>query len=212
MKLHYTEEMLTELREKIRPYLKAKRYQHTLAVEKEAARLGEIYLPDDVNRLRAAALLHDITKKLDLSEHLQICSEFDIIVGRFPEKEMKLFHSKTAPAVIERDFEGYFDEEILSGVRWHTTGRDSMTVFECLVYLADYIEETRTFGDCIELRNYFYSMLESENADKDEVLRLTMVRSFDMTIKNLIEEDSLIDMDTVSARNYFVLGNNPVLE
>ena len=212
MKLHYTEEMLTELRERIRPYLKAKRYQHTLAVEKEAARLGEIYLPGEVNRLRAAALLHDITKKLDLSEHLQICSEFGIIVGRFPEKEMKLFHSKTAPAVIERDFNGYYDDEILSGVRWHTTGRDSMTVFECIVYLADYIEETRTFSDCIELRNYFYSMLEAGNVSKEEVLRLTMVRSFDMTIKNLIEEDSLIDMDTVSARNYFVLGNNPVLE
>ena len=212
MKLHYTEEMLEELREKVRPYLKAKRYLHTLAVEKEAARLGEIYLPDDVNRLRAAALLHDITKKLDLSEHLQICSTFGIMIGKFPEKEMKLFHSKTAPAVIENDFEGFYDDEILSGVRWHTTGRDAMTAFECLVYLADYIEETRTFGDCIELRNYFYSMLESGEVSKIEALRLTMVRSFDMTIKNLIEEDSLIDMDTVSARNYFVLGNNPVFE
>ena len=36
----------------------------------------EIFIPDDVNRLRAAALLHDITKKLDLSEHLQICSRY----------------------------------------------------------------------------------------------------------------------------------------
>lgn len=212
MKLQYTEEMLTELREKIRPYLKSKRYEHTLSVEREAAHLGEIYLPSDVNRLRAAALLHDITKKLDLCEHLQICREFGIIIGKFPEREMKLFHSKTAPAIIKRDFEGFYDDEILSGVRWHTTGRESMTVFECLVYLADYIEDTRTFDDCVKLRNYFYTMLEREDISKEEVLRCTMVLSFDMTIKNLICEDSLIDMDTVSARNYFVLGNYPVFE
>ncbi len=207
MKLQYTEEMLSVLREKVRPYLKPKRYEHTLAVEKEAARLGEIYIPAEVNRLRAAALLHDITKKLDLQEHLQICNKFDIIVGDNPEREKKLFHSKTAPAVIKEQFEGFYDEEILSAVRWHTTGRAGMTLFESLVYLADYIEETRTFKDCIVLRNCFYSQLE-ENGDRlFEVLRQTMIMSFDMTVKNLIEEKGLIDSDTISARNFFIIGN-----
>ena len=207
MKLLYSDEMLNELREKIRPYLKPKRYNHTLAVEEEAARLGEIFIPDDVNRLRAAALLHDITKKLDLSEHLQICSRFDIIVGDHPEKEQKLFHSKTAPAVIREDFEGFYDEDILSAVRWHTTGRENMTVFEALVYLADYIEKTRTFEDCVILRNYFYNELEKGIEDPFETLRKTMVMSFDMTIRNLMEENGLIDLDTISARYSFVLKN-----
>ena len=207
MKLEYTDYKLVELREKIRPYLKEKRYGHTLAVEKEAAKLGEIYLPDDINRLRAAALLHDITKKLDLQEHLKICSEFGIMYGDDPQSEEKLFHSKTAPAVIKKDFEGYYDEEILSAVRWHTTGREGMTVFEAIVYLADYIEETRTFPDCVELREYFYSELSGSGKPKIEVLRQTMIKSFDMTVKNLIEENGLIDSDTISARNYFVRGN-----
>lgn len=207
MKLEITEAMLAELREKVRDYLKPKRYAHTLAVEEEAACLGEIYLPDDVNRLRAAALLHDITKKLDLSEHLQICKMFDIMFGDSPKMEMKLFHSKTATAIIERDFAGFYDDDILSAVRWHTTGRENMTVFEALVYLADYIEKTRTFEDCITLRNYFYSELQSENESPIEVLRKTMVISFDMTIKNLIEENGLVDLDTISARNSFIKNN-----
>ena len=97
--MEYTEELLSVLREKIRPYLQPKRYMHTLAVEREAERLGKIYLPNDVERLRAAALLHDITKKLDLSEHLKICCDNDIIVGEHPESEEKLFHSKTAPII-----------------------------------------------------------------------------------------------------------------
>ncbi len=203
----YTNAMLDELRERIRPYLKPKRYEHTLAVEREAARLGEIYLPDEVLSLRAAALLHDITKRLDLNEHLKICEEFGIIIGKSPEKEKKLFHSKTAIPVIKRDFEGFYDEKILSGVRWHTTGRSGMSVFECIVYLADYIEETRTFSDCLELRQYFYGMLDCGTLSKEEVLRLTMIKSFDMTIKCLIEENAPIDIDTVSARNYFVFSS-----
>lgn len=202
--MEYTEAKVAELREMVRPYLKNKRYQHTLAVEKEAARLGEIFLPNDVNRLRAAALLHDITKKLDLSEHLKICCDNDIIVGDHPEMEEKLFHSKTAPAVIKSDFEGYYDEDILSAVRWHTTGRQGMTVFEAIVYLADYIEETRTFPDCVKLRSYFYGEIERKEKTPAEVLRDTMIISFDMTIKNLMEESGLIDLDTISARNYFV--------
>ena len=206
MKIEISDEKLDLLREKVRPYLKPKRYEHTLAVEREAGKLAEIYLPNDINRVRAAALLHDITKKLDLSDHLKICKKFDIMLGEFPEKEHKLFHSKTAPAIIKQDFAEFSDEEILLGVRWHTTGRSEMSVFEALVYLADYIEETRTFPDCIELREYFYALL-SANDDKHEVLRLTMIKSFDMTIANLISEGGLIDSDTVSARNYFVCGN-----
>ena len=68
-----TEESLISLREGIKPYLDEKRYHHTLAVEREAARLGEIYLPEKVTSLRAAALLHDITKKCDFEKQLQYC-------------------------------------------------------------------------------------------------------------------------------------------
>jgi len=207
MRLECTEAMLCELREKVKPYLKFKRYCHTLAVEEEAAELGKIYMPKEVNRLRAAALLHDITKKLDLSEHLQICKRFDIIVGSHPEMEKKLFHSKTAPAIIKDQFTGFYDDDILSAVRWHTTGRENMTAFEALVYLADYIEKTRTFEDCIVLRNYFYGELEKGEDNPLETLRKTMVMSFDMTIRNLMEENGLIDSDTISARNSFILNN-----
>ena len=60
--MNITEEMLTELREKITPWLTGKRLVHTLAVEDMAVKLGKLYLPDQTEKLRAAALLHDITK------------------------------------------------------------------------------------------------------------------------------------------------------
>ena len=102
------------------------------------------------------------------------------------------------------------DDEVYSGIFYHTTGRKGMTLFESIIYLADYIEEGRTFSDCIELRNFFYDNVKKANdySDKLEVLRKTMVYSFDLTICNLIDEGKLIDQDTVNARNYFLLNKN----
>ena len=47
---------LRALRERIKPYLKEKRYSHTLEVEEEAARIGAVYLPHKIGKLRISAL------------------------------------------------------------------------------------------------------------------------------------------------------------
>ena len=201
-----TEEMLSALREAVKPWLTGKRLSHTLAVEEAAAELGKIYLPDQVDKLRAAALLHDITKKVDLGKQLQYGAEFGIMVGEKDTYSPKIFHARTAAALAEREFAAYADPQVLDGIRWHTTGRDGMTVFEAIVYLADYIEATRTFPDCIALREFFLqNMAEADTPEeKEAVLNRTMVLSFDMTIRNLLEEGALIDSDTIAARNYYI--------
>lgn len=204
-RIKLSDEMLSVLRERVRGYLKPKRYLHTLAVEEEAAKLGEMFLPERINALRAAALLHDITKRDDLEKQLQYCSEFGIIYDVSDKASPKLFHAKTAAAVAGRDFAEFVDDEIISGIRWHTTGRAEMTTFESIVYLADYIEKTRTFPDCVMLRRYFYGGICEPGTDLSDHFRKTMVLSFDMTIRNLIEEGSPIDRDTVAARNRFLL-------
>ena len=38
---------------------------------------------------------------------------------------------------------GITDEEILSAITWHTTGKDNMTDLEKIVFCADYIEPGR---------------------------------------------------------------------
>ena len=60
--LTITEENLNTLRGIVISEMSEKRAVHTLAVEKMAERLGNIYAPDKINSLRAAALLHDLTK------------------------------------------------------------------------------------------------------------------------------------------------------
>ena len=199
-----TEIALDGLRERVRPYMDEKRYGHTLGVERECEALGKLILPDRINKLRAAALLHDITKMLSLEKQLKLCSLFDIIYGKGDILSPKLFHAKTAAGLIKRDFPEYADDEIISAVRWHTTGRRGMTVFDSILYLADYIEDTRTFPECVELRSYFWDAYNADNTKLQSIFLKTLIRSFDMTIGGLVSDGSPIDMDTVDARNYFL--------
>ncbi len=198
------EASLDSLRERVKPYMNEKRYLHTLGVERECEALGKLLLPEKVNKLRAAALLHDITKMLSLEKQLKLCALFGIIYRKGDIMSPKLFHAKTASELIKRDFPEYADEEIVSAVRWHTTGRRGMTAFESIVYLADYIEDTRTFPECVELRSFFWDSYEKDKSDLDAIFLKTMIRSFDCTINGLVSESAPIDNDTVDARNYFL--------
>lgn len=204
--IELNEDVIQTLREQVRPYLKEKRYKHTLEVEEEAARIGAVYLPEKIDKLRVSALLHDITKRDSFEKQLQYCEEFGIILNHNDLSFPRPLHAVTAEAVARRDFADFTDDEILSGIRFHTTGRDGMSVFESIVYLADYIEPSRTFDDCIAVRNYFWGSMPDGEDRKAQVIHLlrTMVLSFDLTIQSLLDDGEPVAPDTVLARNCFL--------
>lgn len=195
---------LGALREKIAAYMSGKRLLHTLAVEAEIEKLAAVYAPEKEYTLHAAALLHDITKELPITKQLQLCDEFGIIYTAEEVCTPKIFHSRTASAVIKRDFPEFATEELLSAVRWHTTGHADMTLSEQLLFLADYIEDTRTYPSCVELRDFFWNGLESAD-DKMAHLNDTMILALDMTVRELCEDKQPIHLDTVAARNSFIM-------
>lgn len=194
------------LRRAVESRMDGRRFAHTLGVERAAAALGELYLPDRIDELRCAALLHDITKNETAEKQLQYLAEFDIIIDNFDEIPYSLYHSVTGAAVARRDFSGYAADDIVSAVRWHTTGRRGMTLFELLIYLADYIEEGREFEDCVRLREYFWDADPEAMSEEDRLLHLyrTAVMSFDFTVAHLISKNEHIDINTVECRNYYL--------
>ena len=203
---HITVEMLDEPRASIRNSMSPKRYSHTCAVETMVARLCELFCPENTTELRAAALLHDITKEESLEKQLQLCREFDIIVQSGDVLAPKTFHAKTAAALIGRDYPDFASEAVVSAVRWHTTGHADMTLSEQLLYLADYIDDSRMFPDCVRLRNYFW---RADPAAMDECARMahlydTLILSFDMTMRHLLDENATISLDTILARNALI--------
>ncbi len=189
----------------IRSLQKEKRFKHTMGVANEALNLGMIFLPQKAEKLYFTGLLHDITKELSTEVHLALCDKYGLDIDK--DIAPKLLHSKTGADYAKELYgDEYVDDEVYGGIFYHTTGRANMTLFEIIIYLADYIESGRTFEDCVYLRNYFYDNLKNASSydDKLEVLRKTMVLSFDLTIKNLIEEEKRIDTDTINSRNYFL--------
>jgi nicotinate-nucleotide adenylyltransferase len=194
---------LDSLRESLATLMSPKRYEHTCAVERMVVRLGELYCPGRIPELRAAALLHDLTKEESLEKQLQMCREFDIMVRPEDVLAPKTFHAKTAAGRIARDYAAFATDTVVNAVRWHTTGRADMMLTEQLLYLADYIDDSRKFPDCVRLRDYFWNA-RPENMDvkvRLAHLRNTLILSYDMTIRNLLAESVPISADTVLARN-----------
>ncbi len=212
------EKMLDALREEIYRRQSEKRFAHTLGVEKTAARLGELFMPDDVMRLRAAALLHDVTKEISCEKQLQILLECDTISDgctKVHENALKmhayelygtepLWHSVTASKILAREFTEYTDPGICDMVRWHTTGRAGMTVGELIVCLSDFIEPTRKYSNSSELREMLKAGLDSAKSF-DEKLRALIDVSCEMlsrTVNILTSEGREVSHESIEALNW----------
>ena len=203
----FGEQELTALRETVISQMSLKRYAHTAAVEDMVARLAALYCPEVTLTLRAAALLHDITKEYPLAEQIRLLEEAEESVPAEAEFVYKTLHARTAAYLVPVRFPDFADETVMSAVRWHTTGRAGMTLAEKLLYLADYIDESRIFPDCVRLRSYFWNARPEKMAPEERLrhLRRTLIMSYDMTMRALVNEGAIISPDTVLARNELVL-------
>lgn len=204
--MRFDEAMLERLNQEVSGTMSPKRFAHTAAVEKMAARLGALYMPDNIDLLRAAALLHDITKEYSAEKQLQLCDTFGIITTKQDILTPKTFHAKTAAALIPVLYPDFADGEVIDAVRWHTTGRADMTLMEKLVYLADYIDDSRTFPDCVRLRSLFWDAHPEEMGEEERLAHLdrVLICSYDMTLRGLIEDGAPISEDTFAARNALI--------
>ncbi len=203
----FGEQELTALRETVISQMTPKRYNHTAAVEDMVARLAVLYCPEESLTLRAAALLHDITKEYKLAEQIRLLEEAGKTVPAEAEFVYKTLHARTAALLVPARFPAFACETVVSAVRWHTTGRAGMTLTEKLLYLADYIDESRIFPDCVRLRSYFWSAHPETMPPEERLrhLRRTLIMSYDMTMRALINEGAIISPDTALARNELVL-------
>lgn len=203
----FTESQIDTLRERVRSTMSEWRFTHTAEVEKMAVRLGELYAPESINMLRAAALLHDVTKEKSTDEQLAMLISHGIDVTEADRMSPKTLHARTAVLEIRDSYPEFATDELLLSVERHTTGHADMTVCEAIIYLADYIDMSRKFDDCVFLREYFWGK-EPQNMSESERIRHlweTLLLSFDMTLKALIEEGSPISVDTANARNAVIL-------
>ncbi|MDO5539836.1 MAG: bis(5'-nucleosyl)-tetraphosphatase (symmetrical) YqeK [Eubacteriales bacterium] len=132
---------IPKMKKTLRKYLDAGRYEHTEGVMYTAAALAMRY-GEDIEKALVAGLLHDCAKCIPDAKKLKICLKNQITMSETEQKNPFLLHAKVG-AYIAREKYGIEDEEILSAIACHTTGKPDMTLLDKIIYIADYIEPMR---------------------------------------------------------------------
>ena len=157
------------LRSKAHEMLDPGRIPHVDACEIEAMHLAKRWNVN-IDDAREAAILHDITKKLDFTENLCIIAENGQEQGELKKGEEKLLHAITGSLLAKSMFG--MSDAVTEAIRWHTTGKFGMSMLEKIIYIADYTESTRDFPEVSELRRK-----AEDNIDDAVVMGLEMTVS-----------------------------------
>ena len=138
----------TECERKLQSSLSIERYIHTMGVVKEARKMALKYGADE-KKAAMAALLHDCAKDYPADMKRRFCKEFHVDVDEIMLETIDLTHAFLGAEVARREY-GVEDEEILSAIKYHTTGKPDMTLMEKIIFISDYIEEGRKKFDTLE--------------------------------------------------------------
>lgn len=180
-------EQIREIKKKLQQALSEKRYEHTLGVSYTCAALAMRYGADH-EQAELAGLLHDCAKGMKISALREALSgDFVDQYTRDPdylketiEKAPQILHAIYGP-VLAREKYGITDPEVLSAIRWHTTGKQEMTPLEKIVFVADLIEPNRTQIPNLErMRSMAFSDLDQAlfAIGRDTIVYLEKQRAF----------------------------------
>lgn len=143
----FSRENIDLIKTDLKGKLSKKRYEHTLGVAYTAAALAMCY-GEDVVKAELSGVLHDIAKakksselKEDMINYIDPYTDLSY-VALISDKAPQILHAVYAPYLAKKDY-NIEDKDILSAIRWHTTGKRDMTMLEKIVFVADYIEPNR---------------------------------------------------------------------
>ena len=181
----------TKALELVKQQLPEKRYIHTLGVVQSAKELACRYGVDE-EKAELAAIYHDYAKYRPMDEMERIIIEEGLPADLLTANK-ELWHAPVGAVLVQWEA-GVEDEEILSAIRYHTSGRAGMTQLEKVIYLADYIEPGRSFPGVDEVR-------EIAERSLDEAV----MKAIGNTIAFLISKQQTIYPDTFHAYNDFAM-------
>ncbi|MBQ8210012.1 MAG: bis(5'-nucleosyl)-tetraphosphatase (symmetrical) YqeK [Clostridia bacterium] len=172
------------LKERLSPY----RLHHSLEVAKSAKHLAEKY-GYDAEKAYLAGLLHDITKEADAEETFAMAEKYTLDMTQLERDNKKLWHAITGAGYIQNEL-NITDDEILTAVRYHTTGRADMSLGEKVLFIADFVSSDRSYDGVDSMREKAEISLES-----------AMLEGIEFTVTELVEKHSPVHPDTIGAYN-----------
>lgn len=190
MKRQTADEQYIEI---IRSRLSEYRFHHSLCVAQEAKRLALLHGADPA-KAYTAGILHDIMKDTDKEAQLQILSDFGVTLDDVEKQSPMLWHARSGEVFL-RNILGVEDEDILSAVRYHTTGRAGMSRLEQVVFTADFTSADRNYPDVAVIRGL-----------ADESLIKAIRYGVEYTIRDLQNKGAVVHPDTLHLYEEIVLS------
>ncbi len=169
----------------VKDVLPEKRLIHTANVAVTALKkIKELSL--DYDKVYCASMLHDCAKYMDVNSFPDFILDSDV--------PAPVVHEFLGAYVAEKVV-GITDEEVLDAIKYHTSGKANMTTLGKLIFVADMVEEGRTYDGVEELREVYNKGLNQgfKKCLTEEVLHL----------KN---KGGPIYFETENAYNYYVKG------
>jgi len=177
------------LYEDIKNMLSEKRFNHSERVVKRAIEYAKIYNVD-IETVKLVAISHDIAKELSEEENQEYISKYNIKLDDIEKVNKSLLHAKIGAYICKEKYG--FTDDMVNSVRYHTTGRENMSVLEKIVYLADATEEGR--------KEYIVSeYVDLINKDIDK----GMVEISKWVMNKLLKNNKVIHLDTIKCYNYY---------
>ena len=203
--MKFSDEQITNLAECVKSRLSEKRFRHVQCVVDAAKRIGRFFDEIDISELSAAALLHDITKELDVSEHLALFDEYGVKISDEDRDTVSILHSLTAPFFTLKHFPEFATESVLSALKNHTTGESGMSIFDRIIFIADYVEDSRIYDSCVKVREELFSALSLlNNHEKNEyALNKAVYDSLVFTEKDVLKRGRILNSRSFSTKEYF---------
>ncbi len=186
-------EDLYQLEKKLGDILPKKRYFHSLGVMTTAFSMALVFGADS-EKATIAGLLHDCAKYMTGEEMLKECIANGVPVKQVEMLKPDLLHAKLG-AYYAKTVYNIEDEEILSAITWHTTGKPDMTVLEKIIFVSDYLEPNRSSSGIPNLNDV--RKLSFRNLDE------AVLQILGDTIAYLTETGKLIDETTADTYDFY---------
>lgn len=167
---------------------------HSRSTAEMAGLLATIY-GLEADKARVTGLLHDWDRDLPPRELISRAFAMGIPIADVEQEVPYLLHAKTGAADVEETFPG-IDQEVVSAIRAHTTGSQSMSDLDKIIYIADMIEGLRDFGGIDALRE------AAGNVSLHDLFALCYAHS----LKHLVDSRKKLHPDSVAVWNAQVAG------
>ena len=180
--------------------LSEKRFNHTLGVVKRAIQYAEIY-NENMEKTKIAAILHDIAKEIPKEESYNILEKYEVKLDDIEKRNFNLIHSILGAEIAKNEYG--LDDDIVNAIKYHTTGRENMSMLEKIIYLADATEPNR---------NYMSNENELSLNELVELIKTNIDEGLEYTLKwnlqSVLRRNLLLHLNTVKAYNFYHLQNS----